>query len=129
MIGRDTFSAQALFLGPSHKTGCVTLFHCSWRSAWCQICDIRVVIACGIHSWLKKFVVMCLNKLVHIFPNTTYVAAERAAQQQHQEQHMKHFFYLTRILNARFSLRRHVRHHLLTSQVDIEAVFLRRKLA
>ena len=29
----------------------VTLFRCSWRSAWYQICGIRVAIACGIRGW------------------------------------------------------------------------------
>ena len=34
-----------------NKSGYVTLFHCSWRSAWYQICGIRVANACGICGW------------------------------------------------------------------------------
>ena len=32
------------------KPGYVTLFHCSWRPAWYQICGIRGDITCGIHG-------------------------------------------------------------------------------
>ena len=49
------------------KNGYVTLFHCSWRPAWCQLCDIRAANACGIHSWLKKFGVLCLNDSYTLF--------------------------------------------------------------
>ena len=31
--------------------GYVTLFHCPWRSAWYQICEIRDAIACAIRGW------------------------------------------------------------------------------
>ena len=31
-----------------------------------NICDIRVAIACGIHSWLTKFGVLCLNQIVPV---------------------------------------------------------------
>ena len=51
VIGRYTFSVLASVLGPSQKNGYVILFHCSWQSAWYQICDIRVANACGIRAW------------------------------------------------------------------------------
>ena len=35
------------------KDGYVTLLHCPWRSAWYQICDIRVAHACGFRVWRK----------------------------------------------------------------------------
>ena len=61
------------------KTAHGTLFHCSWRSAWYQICDIRVFAPsstvhggqhytkyvtfeyCMRHSWLAKFGVTYLR--------------------------------------------------------------------
>ena len=51
VFGGDTFSALAPVLGPERKAGYVTLFHCSWRSAWYQLCGIRVAIACSIRDW------------------------------------------------------------------------------
>ena len=50
---RDTFSplALALFIGPQLRTDYVTLFRCSWRSVWYQICDFRVDISSGIFGW------------------------------------------------------------------------------
>ena len=45
------FGAGVSLRSLTKKDGYVTLFHCSWRSAWYQICGIRVAIACGIRGW------------------------------------------------------------------------------
>ena len=36
-------------------SGYVTLFHCSWRPARYQICDILVAFACGVCGWQHLF--------------------------------------------------------------------------
>ena len=46
------------------RTGCVTLFHWSWRSTWFQACGIRVAIACVIrgrrnhvwYAWITSYI-------------------------------------------------------------------------
>ena len=45
------FGASAGPRSLTKKTGYVAFFHCSWQSAWYQICDIRVANACGIRGW------------------------------------------------------------------------------
>jgi len=50
VIGRETCSVLALVLVLHKKIDFATLFYCSWRSAWYQICDIWVTIACGIRG-------------------------------------------------------------------------------
>ena len=63
LVGTHFFGASATARSFTKKTGYLTLFHCSWRSAWYQICDIWVAMACGIRGW-RKFGVICLNQLV-----------------------------------------------------------------
>ena len=54
------------------KNGHVTLFHCSWRSAWYQICDIRVANACGIRGWRNlEFYAWNSSYFVHYFETCT----------------------------------------------------------
>ena len=57
VVGGDTFSPLAPVLGPEQKTGDVTLFHSSWRSAWHQTCDIRVEGAGDIRrlTWTSSY--------------------------------------------------------------------------
>ena len=45
------FGASANPRSFTKKRWWVTLFHCSWWSAWYQICDIRFPIVCGIRGW------------------------------------------------------------------------------
>ena len=50
VVGLDVISPLSPVLGPRRKSGYVTLFRCSWRSVWYQICDIRVDTASGIRG-------------------------------------------------------------------------------
>ena len=76
LVGTHFFGASATPRSFTKKTGYLTLFHCSWRSAWYQICDIWSCY-CMRHSWLTKFGVLCLNQLVHTRWSIA-VAIERA---------------------------------------------------
>ena len=73
VIGRHIFGASARPRSLTKNTGYVTLFHCSWRSAWYQLPGMwRSSCNCLRHSWLTKFGVLCLNQLVWSYFTSTY---------------------------------------------------------
>ena len=69
------FGASASPRALPKKTGYVTLFHCSWRSARYRICDIRVPTACSLRGW-RKIGALCLNQLICLYIVRRAIARE-----------------------------------------------------